>query len=59
MATWGAHIRIAETILKIYIDLDEKSFLIGNVGPDCGEPNKDWSEFSPPKKVSHWTNDEK
>lgn len=56
MATWGAHIRIAEEILKVHNNLDVCSFLIGNVGPDCGEPNEDWSEFSPPKTVSHWLN---
>lgn len=56
MATWGAHIRIAEEILKFNSNLDEESFLIGNVGPDCGEPNEDWSIFSPPREVSHWLN---
>ncbi|MCQ4925125.1 zinc dependent phospholipase C family protein [Tissierella carlieri] len=56
MATWGAHIRIAETILNANRSLDEKYFLVGNVGPDCGEPNEDWSEFFPSKSVSHWIN---
>lgn len=58
MATWGAHIRIAEAILNIDNSLDEKHFLVGNVGPDCGEPNEDWSEFFPPKSVSHWINED-
>ncbi len=56
MATWGAHIRIAEAILEVHNHLDEKSFLVGNIGPDCGEPNEDWTEFLPPKLVSHWLN---
>lgn len=59
MATWGAHIRIAEAILEIFKDLDEVSFLVGNVGPDCGMPNEDWSQFSPPKAVSHWMDEAK
>jgi hypothetical protein len=54
MATWGAHIRIAEAILGVYSHLHTESFLVGNVGPDCGEPNEDWSVFSPSKAVSHW-----
>lgn len=58
MATWGAHIRIAEAILKVDSSLDERYFLVGNVGPDCGQPNEDWSEFSPPKLVSHWINED-
>lgn len=57
MATWGAHIRIAEAILEIYSHLHTESFLVGNVGPDCGEPNADWSVFSPSKAVSHWMDD--
>lgn len=57
MATWGAHIRIAEAILGAYSHLHTESFLVGNVGPDCGEPNEDWSAFSPSKAVSHWIND--
>jgi hypothetical protein len=58
MATWGAHIRIAEAILNSGDNLNEEYFLVGNVGPDCGEPNEDWSEFSPPKTVSHWYDDQ-
>ncbi|QUI23902.1 zinc dependent phospholipase C family protein [Vallitalea pronyensis] len=54
MATWGIHIRIAEKLLDKYGDLDEVSFLVGNIGPDCGKPNEDWSSFTPSKEVSHW-----
>lgn len=57
MATWGAHIRLAEELLIHFPELDPLSFLVGNVGPDCGEPNEDWSQFSPPKTISHWIND--
>jgi hypothetical protein len=57
MATWGAHIRIAEELLSHFPLLDPTSFLVGNVGPDCGVPNEDWSQFSPPKRISHWIND--
>lgn len=54
MATWMAHLRIAEKLLEIYPGLDRKSFLVGNIGPDAGVPNEDYSEFSPPKTISHW-----
>lgn len=57
MATWGAHIRVAENILKLRPDLEEKAFLVGNLGPDCNEANEDWTEFVPPKKVTHWFNE--
>ncbi len=55
MATWGLHIRIAEAILSRNYLLDAESFLVGNIGPDCGMPNDDWSMFDPPTEVSHWS----
>lgn len=57
MATWGAHMRIAENLLKRGFNLDEKGFLVGNLGPDCNQANEDWSEFEPPKRVTHWFNE--
>ncbi len=54
MATWGLHIRIAEKVLLKNKDLDTESFLVGNIGPDCGVPNEDRSAFSPPTEISHW-----
>jgi hypothetical protein len=58
MATWGSHLRIAENILKEYPSLNRKSFAIGNIAPDCGLPNEDWSAFNPPKEISHFTGDD-
>lgn len=55
MATWGVHLRIAEKIIKDVNDIDEKHFVIGSVGPDCGAPNEDWSIFDPPTNITHWT----
>ena len=55
MATWGSHFRIAENISKKYANLNRKFFAIGNIAPDCGLPNKDWSVFTPPKDISHFT----
>lgn len=58
MATWIAHLRIAENILKNMDDLDSIAFILGNVGPDSGVPNEDWSSFNPPKKITHWIDEE-
>ncbi len=58
MATWITHLRIAENILKNMDDLDSIAFILGNVGPDSGVPNEDWSSFNPPKKITHWINEE-
>jgi hypothetical protein len=58
MATWIAHLRVAEKLLEEFDFLDVKGFLVGNIGPDSGVPNEDWSEFTPPKIISHWYNNE-
>ena len=54
MATWIAHLRIAEQILQQIPDLDSASFICGSIAPDCGLPNEDWSEFTPPKQITHY-----
>ncbi|WP_139902042.1 zinc dependent phospholipase C family protein [Clostridium thermarum] len=54
MATWISHFRIADYFLN-KLDVEKKEFIVGNIGPDCGEPNEDWSKFTPPSSVTHWT----
>ena len=60
MATWMVHLRIADALLPHLPELDETAFIMGSMAPDSGVPNEDWSEFHPPKSVSHFeiqTND--
>ena len=59
MATWMAHLRIAENILNMGYDFQSIPFVVGNIGPDSGIPNEDWSNFNPPKNITHWMDDEK
>ncbi len=59
MATWIAHLRIAENILNKGYDFEPKAFAAGNIGPDSGVPNEDWSSFNPPKKITHWQDENK
>ena len=54
MASWMIHLRIADWLLDRVSGLDETAFVIGNIAPDSGVPNADWSAFSPPKSVSHY-----
>ncbi len=54
MATWIAHMRIAEYFMQKNDRLNNNYFLVGNIGPDCGVPNEDWSNFTPDKNVTHW-----
>ena len=55
MATWGAHFRIAENILKVYPAINRSIFAIGNIAPDGGVPNEDWTSFTPSKDITHYT----
>lgn len=57
MATWIAHMRIAEELNK-KLNLNEEAFLVGNIGPDSGIPNKNGTGFDPPKTVTHWLRDD-
>jgi hypothetical protein len=54
MATWIAHLRIAENLLAHIPDLDAAQFAIGNVAPDSGIPDEKWEKFEPPPEVTHF-----
>jgi hypothetical protein len=54
MGTWISHLRIAEQLLTLIPQLDEVAFIYGNLAPDSGLPNADWSAFDPPKEVTHF-----
>jgi hypothetical protein len=54
MGTWISHLRVAEALLPHFPELDEVTFAFGNLSPDSGIPNNDWSEFDPPKEVTHF-----
>lgn len=59
MATWITHFRIADYFLDRIPGIDPEAFIVGNIGPDCGVPNADWSAFSPPAQVTHWNEEGK
>ena len=54
MASWMIHLRIADRLLYELGELDETAFIMGNIAPDSGVPNEDWSQFTPPKAISHF-----
>ena len=56
MATWMAHLRVADHFLHRIKNIDEKEFIVGNIGPDSGVPNEDWSKFTPSTDITHWRN---
>lgn len=49
------HLRVADAFLD---NIDENLwplFIVGNIGPDCGDPNEDPGNFNPPINITHWT----
>ena len=54
MASWMVHLRIADKLLNELKDIDETAFVMGNIAPDSGVPNDDWTKFTPPKTVSNF-----
>jgi hypothetical protein len=54
MGSWISHLRIAENLLGRLNGVDEVAFTFGNLAPDSGLPNADWTVFDPPKEVSHF-----
>ena len=54
MASWMIHLRVADRLLDTIPGLDATAFIIGNIAPDSGVPNADWTAYSPPKEVSHY-----
>lgn len=54
MATWMAHLRVAEGILERFSTLQRQAFLMGTIAPDSGIPNADWTSYTPDKETSHF-----
>ena len=54
MATWVTHLMIADKLLEQFPLLDRRGFCVGSIAPDCNVENEDWTEFDPPREVTHW-----
>lgn len=49
---------IADRVMKELCDLDRLGFCVGNIAPDCNIENTDWTIFTPPRELTHWTTKE-
>ncbi len=56
MATWGLHMMIVDNLYKLGLRLEKRGFSVGNIAPDCNVENEDWTEFDPPRHITHWMN---
>jgi hypothetical protein len=59
MATWVAHFRLAEALLERGLNVDRRSFLVGNIAPDSGVLNADKTGYEPSGEISHWHGDQR
>lgn len=59
MATWITHLMIADRVLDVIPELDRRGFCVGNIAPDCNVENEDWTQFVPPRKITHWMSSDK
>lgn len=54
MATWITHLMVADRVLEKVSELDKHGFCVGNIAPDCNVENEDWTQFVPPREITHW-----
>ena len=54
MASWMVHLRIADRLLVRIPNIAPVEFIVGNIAPDSGVPNADWSAFTPSTDISHF-----
>ena len=59
MATWITHLMLADSVLEKMPQLDKRSFCVGNIAPDCNVENEDWTQFVPPREITHWMSENK
>ena len=59
MASWITHLMIADRVLEIESGLDRHGFCVGNIAPDCNVENEDWTQFVPPREITHWMSAER
>jgi len=54
MASWMIHLRVADLLLDRFENIEFSEFVMGNIAPDSGVPNEDWTKFTPSRSVSHF-----
>lgn len=54
MASWMVHLRVADELLERLKGVAETEFIVGNIAPDSGVPNEDWTAYTPSTEISHF-----
>lgn len=54
MAEWVTHLMVADKVLVRCPWLHRRGFCVGNIAPDCNVENEDWTQYTPPREITHW-----
>jgi hypothetical protein len=54
LATWLAHLRIAEKVKERIPEIDLSYLMMGSIAPDSGKPDETYRNYDPPKEVTHF-----
>ncbi len=54
MASWMVHLQVADKLLERLEGIAQTEFVMGNIAPDSGLPNEDWSSYTPGKDLTHF-----
>lgn len=54
MASWMIHLRVADKLLDKLQVTAQTEFVVGNIAPDSGLPDKEGNAFTPSREVSHF-----
>lgn len=58
MATWLAHLRIAEKIKERIPGIILPYLMLGSIAPDSGVPDETYRSYDPPKEITHFETNE-
>lgn len=54
LATWLAHLRIAEKVKERIPEIDLSYLMMGSIAPDSGKPDESNRSYDPPKEITHF-----
>ncbi|MDF2841150.1 MAG: hypothetical protein K0Q99_1922 [Clostridia bacterium] len=58
LATWLAHLRIAEKVKERIPGIILPYLMIGSIAPDSGTPDETYRNYNPPKEITHFSSKE-
>ena len=54
LATWLAHLRIAEKVKERIPEIDISYLMMGSIAPDSGKPDETYRNYNPTKEITHF-----